>query len=154
MSAVDAVSRAGPPIAAVSSQSRYIIACAQAPPRRPSNIIEALGGKPSLPEAPTTDSFFARFTDGRCALRFFPGLSCAPASHAIYLASRTFIKFFTEEASLASYLPLSLLDLRQNTTSPTTARSRGAFSVHENIDLIVNLTVVNLIEAFFQNAAQ
>lgn len=79
----------------------------------------ALGGKPSAgslckvlegPNVPTTDTVltvvasFARFTEGRCALRFFPGSSSAAAANAIYLACRTFLYFFTEEALLTRYL--------------------------------------------------
>jgi hypothetical protein len=93
ISAGIAVSQACPPIAAASSRSRYIIACAQTARARPSNNYRSPWGKAEPAGAPTTDSFFARFTDGRCALRFFPGSSCAPASNAIYLASRTFLKF-------------------------------------------------------------
>jgi hypothetical protein len=65
---------------------------------------------PKGPNAPTTDTVltvvasFARFTGGRCALRFFPGSSPAAAANAIYLACRTFLYFFTEEALLTRYL--------------------------------------------------
>jgi hypothetical protein len=117
-------------------------------------IIEALGGKPSLPEPQPliaslrdlqTVGALSDFSLVRLA-RQLPTLYISPvAPSSSFHRGGLARKLLTAELARPSTI---------TTTSTTTARSRGAFSVHENIDIIVNLTVAPLIEAFFEDAAQ
>jgi hypothetical protein len=64
------------------------------------------------PRAPTTDSCFARFTDGRCALRFFPGSKLSTVlPRYISIRSRLPRLFFSHRGGLAHSYLLSLFDL-------------------------------------------